>query len=741
MPRNSLHQLMRPTLLVAQACGLFPVRGITKESSYKLRFRWQNWCTLYSLVMWITAVAVLVIVWETEQQKSTEPLSILNARLLDVVAPPLVIFPLFLLVSRRWRQFVLSWEVIENKLPDLARSPPRVQPDFKLKIVLIFFITSRLGFIAVAILVGLWMCASCLQLEFWSEYLWPCLVLRYQEQFPFSPLTVWKSTLLVLLEVLGTLQWISCSLVITCLSIILTAHFKAYNHQLEAFKLQLMPPSYWQDMRNIYNNLSVLTSLLDTLLSPLIFATFILESLNIIILFYWVINFVKDPATYLMAGFASVKVLMVNFLTQFSVAALYQESRTSLSVFSFVPSLCYCQEIQRLQEQMTADTIALSGCQFFYVTRSVILTVVSTIVTYEVVLIQFGDLEPPVATNSSLPSYCRTWVVSTIVTYEVVLIQFGDFEPPVATNSSLPSYCRTWVVSTIVTYEVVLIQFGDFEPPVATNSSLPSYCRTWVVSTIVTYEVVLIQFGDFEPPVATNSSLPSYCRTWVVSTIVTYEVVLIQFGDFEPPVATNSSLPSYCRTWVVSTIVTYEVVLIQFGDFEPPVATNSSLPSYCRTWVVSTIVTYEVVLIQFGDFEPPVATNSSLPSYCRTWVVSTIVTYEVVLIQFGDFEPPVATNSSLPSYCRTWVVSTIVTYEVVLIQFGDFEPPVATNSSLPFYFRTWVVSTIVTYEVVLIQFGDFEPPVATNSSLPSYCLNRILPAYNSYLLYNNRTVL
>lgn len=51
-----------------------------------------------------------------------------------------------------------------------------------------------------------------------------------------------------------------------------------------------MPLKYWQDMREAYNCLAQLTSLLDSLLGPLILANFTVETLNIITFIFWAIR-------------------------------------------------------------------------------------------------------------------------------------------------------------------------------------------------------------------------------------------------------------------------------------------------------------------------------------------------------------------------------------------------------------------------------------------------------------------
>lgn len=47
-----------------------------------------------------------------------------------------------------------------------------------------------------------------------------------------------------------------------------------------------------------------------------------------------------------------------------------------------------CSQVYRFLVQVTSEDVALSGCNMFLVTRSLLLTIAGTILTYEVVLVQ-----------------------------------------------------------------------------------------------------------------------------------------------------------------------------------------------------------------------------------------------------------------------------------------------------------------------------------------------------------------
>lgn len=70
-------------------------------------------------------------------------------------------------------------------------------------------------------------------------------------------------------------------------------------------------------------------------------------------------------------------------------ASINDESKVPLEVFRTVSRDDWCLEVKRFNEEVSNDTIALSGLRFFNLTRKLILSVAGTIVTYELVLIQF----------------------------------------------------------------------------------------------------------------------------------------------------------------------------------------------------------------------------------------------------------------------------------------------------------------------------------------------------------------
>lgn len=81
-------------------------------------------------------------------------------------------------------------------------------------------------------------------------------------------------------------------------------------------------------------------------------------------------------------------------------STIHDESREPLAIIQKVPKEGWCNEAQRFFNQVLNDRIALSGKKFFHLTRKLILKIAGTIVTYELVLIQFNSVDEAANDNN-----------------------------------------------------------------------------------------------------------------------------------------------------------------------------------------------------------------------------------------------------------------------------------------------------------------------------------------------------
>lgn len=95
------------------------------------------------------------------------------------------------------------------------------------------------GYIFIHMIVGLIMSLKCLKVETILEHLNTYFLVRYFLMYKVTSPTVLKSLGLFVSEIISMMQWASCSLLITSLSIILAARFRVFNNHMRSNKVQV----------------------------------------------------------------------------------------------------------------------------------------------------------------------------------------------------------------------------------------------------------------------------------------------------------------------------------------------------------------------------------------------------------------------------------------------------------------------------------------------------------------------
>lgn len=81
------------------------------------------------------------------------------------------------------------------------------------------------------------------------------------------------------------------------------------------------------------------------------------------------------------------------FAMFFIASSINDESRKPLKILRSIPNDGWFNGTERFSQQVRNGCTALSGNKFFFITRGIIITIAATIVTYELVLLQFNTNE------------------------------------------------------------------------------------------------------------------------------------------------------------------------------------------------------------------------------------------------------------------------------------------------------------------------------------------------------------
>ncbi|CAH1399671.1 unnamed protein product [Nezara viridula] len=206
---------------------------------------------------------------------------------------------------------------------------------------------------------------------------------------------VWLALFAYLGNFLVTLIWNYADIFLTAISLSLANMFKQFNKELRMTAATVPEDkaiSYWRKKRELYNSLSLFAKTVEDKMSRLVLISF---AVNLYFICIQLLNSIKPLTSFLRVAYFCGSFGHILFRTCsvcFAATSIYEHSKGSLPILYSVPSEQFNTEVQRLTNQVTSETLALTGCKFFTVTRSLMLTIAGTIVTYEVVLVQFSGM-------------------------------------------------------------------------------------------------------------------------------------------------------------------------------------------------------------------------------------------------------------------------------------------------------------------------------------------------------------
>ncbi|XP_028178845.1 gustatory receptor for sugar taste 64f-like [Ostrinia furnacalis] len=212
--------------------------------------------------------------------------------------------------------------------------------------------------------------------------------------------------LLLFFNVTATLNWSYSDIFIICISLYLASILKKINETMAQVDLRFYHPTFWSNIREDYTRATQLIATFDDNISGLMLISFASNLFFICLQLFHILSHglqektgnKADPCvanekvySYLMYFLFSLTFVLGRFLAVSMVAAsVNTASKAPGPILYGVPAHAYCNEVQRFIEQVHGGNVALSGLQFFYVTKGLVLTVAGTIVTYELVLLQFN---------------------------------------------------------------------------------------------------------------------------------------------------------------------------------------------------------------------------------------------------------------------------------------------------------------------------------------------------------------
>ncbi|XP_044001645.1 gustatory receptor for sugar taste 64f-like [Aphidius gifuensis] len=329
---ESFHKSIGPILAISQSFGLLPVSGVCTDNSNKLSFRIVGailGCVFYGSIF-------------------TEYL-------------------IFFYLPTKWIKLQQEWQLMEIQLNKFNNNCPKLRWKFN-TITIVMILLSTI------------------------EHIRRIVEIMAMKEDPKFFVNMAEEIFLFVINIYTSYIWNFTDLFIMLVSTGLAERYKFLNNIVINTTIWNNHENYWDQLRICYGKLSKLVKNTDQVISPLIFIScthyFFLICLQLLL---WIS---RDDTVTFAAVFPFFSFGFMVFSTNavmFSASRINDHSKKILPTVYECPSVEYTNEAKRLQDQMTSDDITLTGLNFFSITRNFMLAVAGTMVTYEIVLLQFSD--------------------------------------------------------------------------------------------------------------------------------------------------------------------------------------------------------------------------------------------------------------------------------------------------------------------------------------------------------------
>ncbi|XP_026726621.1 gustatory receptor for sugar taste 64e-like [Trichoplusia ni] len=417
----TFQQAIKGTLIIGQCFGLIPILGIGGDDPSKLRqvlikiygkhlwnicfccrFKYLSWHFAYTIVTIISQIVVTLLVLFSFFTYSKSPVE---------TAIDLIFYSLGFTTTILFLRVAKHWPKLSAQISEIEAADPNADTKLKTKFNVCCIVVLFLAFLE-HLFSEIYTSSIAIDCEPDGPFYETSRKHRFTWLFSFFPYNNFIGVLMHFINIQCTFNWNYSDLFVICMSIYVTSRLEQVNQRVLAAKDKNSPCSFWRTIREDYNRSVHLVRQVDDVIGGIVFTSF---ASNLFFICSQLLHTFSGgisatprcrphpAADYrLFRGYENSIYFAYSFI--FLVARALAVSLTAAKVHSAslepayslydVSSATFCVEIERFLDQIHGDTVALSGLQFFNVKRGLVLTIAGTIVTYELVLLQFAGVSP-----------------------------------------------------------------------------------------------------------------------------------------------------------------------------------------------------------------------------------------------------------------------------------------------------------------------------------------------------------
>ncbi|XP_038209593.1 gustatory receptor for sugar taste 64e-like [Zerene cesonia] len=371
---------LKSTIFIGQCFGLNPVIGAGDIDTAKLRFKLFSARCFYSIISIIgqsiiCSLCILnVIAWSDTSLPSLIPLVFNSSNCITTI--------LFFRLAIKWPklcQYIARIEAVNPNIDGAFISKCNLSCVIVLTLALVEHILSDLS--KIIFVVDCHPNTNKYGAFIMNSFPWIFTFMEYN-----NFLGIYSQVI----NIQCTFNWNFSNLFVICVSIYLSSRFDQVNKKILAVKGKVVPSSFWRNVREEYNRTINMVRRVNDVIGGIIFISYTNNLFFICVQLFYTLSPLKgyEQAVYFMYSFSFLVVR--SLVVSLAASRVFSASKEPAYALYEIPPSMYCVEVRRFLEQIHRDSVAMSGLQFFQIKRGLVLTIAGTIVTYELVLLQFG---------------------------------------------------------------------------------------------------------------------------------------------------------------------------------------------------------------------------------------------------------------------------------------------------------------------------------------------------------------
>ncbi|XP_044007076.1 gustatory receptor for sugar taste 64f-like [Aphidius gifuensis] len=387
---HDFHSAMGPIITIGQYFGVFAIDGIKNPTPETMTFKIKSFRTIYSCGVSLNILILLYcIVFHIIRESINK-----NKEVSSSLIPFGIFIGLSFLInvicicrSQMWIDLQMKWKKVEETLDMFYLHTPQLRIKFQ-----IFFSLAeifKLGAHVMAVVFSAKNANGVIeQIQLRGKFLVDAFYGSNDISFD-SWLGILGIYFLIILVFASFIRMFT-DLFIIFLAIGLTERYKAMNEHVSDLIKSNCQPINWSRLKIHYEMLSDLVRETDRVISPLIFLS--IGSNIYFICIYLLDGLIPQHdgilnAIYFFGGFVLLVIKTIAVIL--FAARINDESKKPILFLSKCPVQGPSFEPQWLQLQLSIDEVALTAMNCFSITRKFLITVTTTVISYEIVLLQF----------------------------------------------------------------------------------------------------------------------------------------------------------------------------------------------------------------------------------------------------------------------------------------------------------------------------------------------------------------